>query len=195
MGRRDQPDVGADGLRAAKTLEFVLLKHAQQLGLQFRRNVADLVQEQRALVRQFEASDPLVDGAGESAAFMPEEFAFEQPEGDGGAIHLHEGLRMPGADVVNHRSHHSLAGTGFTEKQNGGIGGTYNIHQLQGVLQTGAFPHHFAFTWSAVGFVSSGEVPGCSRSPVIVEQIRSCGHKQLPIKVFSRASVVCFERS
>ena len=46
-------------LRAAQALELLLLQHAEQLGLQLRRDVADLVEEQRPLVRQLEAADLL----------------------------------------------------------------------------------------------------------------------------------------
>ena len=52
-----------DGAVAAQPLELPLLQNAQQLGLQLQRNIADLVQEQRAVVRQFEAPDLLRDGA------------------------------------------------------------------------------------------------------------------------------------
>ena len=55
--RRHQPDVDANRPGAAEALELLLLQHAQQLGLQLQRNVADLVEEQRAAVRQLEAAD------------------------------------------------------------------------------------------------------------------------------------------
>ena len=48
-------------LRAAQALELLLLQDAQQLGLQRRRDVADLVEEQRAAVGQLEAADLLRD--------------------------------------------------------------------------------------------------------------------------------------
>jgi len=44
-----------------QALELLLLQHPEQLGLQLVRNVADLVEKQRPLVRQLEASDLLVD--------------------------------------------------------------------------------------------------------------------------------------
>ena len=46
-------------LRAAEPLELLLLQHAEQLGLQLQRDVADLVEEQRPLVGQLEAADLL----------------------------------------------------------------------------------------------------------------------------------------
>ena len=59
MRGRHQAHVHLDRLRAAEALELLLLQHAQQLGLQLRRDVADLVEEQRPLVRQLEAADLL----------------------------------------------------------------------------------------------------------------------------------------
>ena len=41
---------------AAHALELLLLEHAQELGLQGGRDLSDLVQEERAAVRQLEAT-------------------------------------------------------------------------------------------------------------------------------------------
>ncbi len=63
VGRRDEPDVDADGAVAAQPLELLFLQHAQEFRLQLERDVADLVEEQRAAVRQLEPADLLRDGA------------------------------------------------------------------------------------------------------------------------------------
>ena len=44
------------GARAADALELALLEHAQELHLGHRRELADLVEEQRAAVGQLEAA-------------------------------------------------------------------------------------------------------------------------------------------
>ena len=55
VGRGDQPRTSTrTGLRAADALELALLQHAQQLRLQLERQLADLVEEQRAAVGQLE---------------------------------------------------------------------------------------------------------------------------------------------
>ena len=51
MGGADHPHVDLDLLAAAEALDHPLLQEAQQLGLQAERQVADLVEEQRAAVR------------------------------------------------------------------------------------------------------------------------------------------------
>jgi len=48
VGGGDHARVGNALLRLADALEFAVLEHAQQLGLQLQRQFADLVQEQRA---------------------------------------------------------------------------------------------------------------------------------------------------
>ena len=57
IGRRDEPHVDADRPRAAEPLELLLLQDAQQLRLQLERDVADLVEEQRAAVGELEPAD------------------------------------------------------------------------------------------------------------------------------------------
>ena len=65
VGRRDDADVDLDRLAAADALELALLQHAQQLDLHLQRQVADLVEEQRAAVGQLEAPEPARHRAGE----------------------------------------------------------------------------------------------------------------------------------
>ena len=56
VGRGDDPHVDAEGLVAADALELALLQEAQQLHLDGRRDLADLVEEQRAAVGLLEAA-------------------------------------------------------------------------------------------------------------------------------------------
>ena len=51
------------GCRAAEALEALLLQDAQQLDLRGARQVADLVEEERAAVGQLEAASVLAVGA------------------------------------------------------------------------------------------------------------------------------------
>jgi hypothetical protein len=66
------------GSRAADALELALLQHAQQLGLQVERHLADLVEEQRAAVGELERAGARGDGAGERALLVAEQLALEQ---------------------------------------------------------------------------------------------------------------------
>ena len=71
-----QPDIDANRPGAAEPFELLLLQHTQQLRLQLQRNIADLVQEERAAVRHLEAADPLGDCPGKGALLVSEELAF-----------------------------------------------------------------------------------------------------------------------
>src|SRR5690606_12841385 len=75
---RDDPHV--DRMRAivAHALVLVLLEHTQQLALQIQRDLPDLVEEDRAAVRELETADPVPMGARERTLYVPEEFALEQ---------------------------------------------------------------------------------------------------------------------
>src|SRR2546423_9672826 len=75
---RDYANVDRDRLLATEPLNAAFLQHAHQLHLCAWRHVADLVQEQRAAIRLLETADSPQFGPGESAAFVAEEFAFEQ---------------------------------------------------------------------------------------------------------------------
>ena len=75
VGRRQHAHVDLDRLLAADALELPLLQHAQQLELQRRRHVADLVEEQRPLVGQLEAPELALDRAGERALLVAEQLA------------------------------------------------------------------------------------------------------------------------
>ena len=63
---------------AAQSLNLLLLQRSEQFGLQFQRQVADFVQEQRAAVCGLKSSDRLRHRAGECASLVTEQFAFEQ---------------------------------------------------------------------------------------------------------------------
>ena len=67
------------------------MKDAEDLGLRLQAHVPDFVEEQRAVVRHFEASGPGLIRAGERALFMPEQLAFDEFFGDGGAVHRDHG--------------------------------------------------------------------------------------------------------
>jgi hypothetical protein len=99
------------GLDAAHALELALLQHAQQLHLHLERDLADLVEEQRAAVGQLEAPGLGLHGAGEGAALVAEQLRLHQVLGDGRAVDLDERLVLAGARaVVDGRGDQLLAG-------------------------------------------------------------------------------------
>ena len=75
------------------------------------RYIADLVQKQRSLVRQFESSNPLGDGASERTFLMAKQLAFKEAQRNSRAIHLYKRLTLARAQVVNCASDHLFAGS------------------------------------------------------------------------------------
>src|SRR2546422_1109668 len=102
----DDPDVAPDRVRAADPLELLLLEHAKQLRLEVQRQVTDLVEEERAAVRELEAADPACDGTGEGATLVAEELALQEAGGGGGAGELDERASAPGAEHVGQAADH-----------------------------------------------------------------------------------------
>ena len=92
VGRGDDARVGRDLGGAADARDHLALEHAQQLGLQRERHLADLVEEQRAAVGGFEEADLALVGAGERAALVAEQLALEQRLGQRRAVELDQRL-------------------------------------------------------------------------------------------------------
>src|SRR5215467_5501743 len=83
------------------SLELSLLQHPQKLGLERKRNLPDLIEEQCPPIGQLEASHSIADRASEGALDVAEELTLEQVGVDRGAVHTHERAVSPRATVVD----------------------------------------------------------------------------------------------
>jgi hypothetical protein len=72
MRRRNDPHVGLDGLIASDSFESLFLEQPQNFSLDGGRQIADLVEKDRAPRALLEFADPLPIGSGEGALFVPE---------------------------------------------------------------------------------------------------------------------------
>ena len=88
-------------LVAADALERALLQEAQQLDLDRRRDLADLVEEQRPAVGLLEAPFAAAGRAREGALLVAEQLALEQRLGQRRAVELDERCRRAGAVLVD----------------------------------------------------------------------------------------------
>src|ERR1700745_3820073 len=120
VSRSDDAHIYVNGLRAAQALELLFLKGAKQFGLQLEADIADLVQEQRAVIGQFEAALLLHQCPGKGAPFVSEELAFEQARRNRGAINFDKRAVPPGAVAVDRPRDQLLPTPGFTMQQYGG---------------------------------------------------------------------------
>ena len=79
--RRDHAHVDVDLLAAADAAEIPLLERAQELGLQERRHLPDLVEEDGPAVGQLERAQPGCDRAREGPLLVAEQLGFQQVSG------------------------------------------------------------------------------------------------------------------
>src|SRR4029077_20673238 len=86
IGRGDDPDVDGSLPITAERPHRPLLEHAQQLRLERSRQIADLVQEQRASTRRLDEAWPPALRARERPERMAEKLALEQGGRDRAAV-------------------------------------------------------------------------------------------------------------
>ena len=99
---------------------MTLLQRAQQLGLYRGRELADLVEEERAARGRLEASDAPLDGVGEGAALVTEELALDQALGNSRAVDRNEGTAAPRSVLVDGAGRQLLAGAALAADQHRG---------------------------------------------------------------------------
>jgi hypothetical protein len=117
MGRGHQPHVDPARRRLAEPADFSLLQDAQEIALRYRRQVADLVEEDRAAMRRLEDSGARPIGAGEGAAGVSEEVRKQQRLGERGAVHRHPGRAGTAAHAAQLAGGELLAAAALAEKE------------------------------------------------------------------------------
>src|SRR5438034_8727829 len=131
--RGDQADVDLDRPGAADTLELLLLEDPEELRLEVERDLADLVEEERAAMGHLEAPDLLRDGSGERAPLVAEELALQETRRDGGAIDLDEGSLTAAASVVDGARDQFFPRAGLAEDEHGRVGRRHSLHLLKDI--------------------------------------------------------------
>ena len=116
--RRDDPEVDLAPGALAEPRRHVVLEHAEQLDLERLRRVVDLVEEHRAAGGRADQSVVIGNRAGERAADVTEQLAFDQLVRDRGAVDRHEPAAPARARVEVARGE-ILAGAGLAGQQHG----------------------------------------------------------------------------
>ena len=127
---------------AADRLHRLLLQHAQHLGLRLQAHVADFVEEDRAAVGDLELAPPVVDRAGEGAAHVAEQLAFDQLLGNGRAVHLDERRRLAAAQRVDRAGDQLLARPVLAVDQHAAVGRRRHRHLLAQLAHRVALADH-----------------------------------------------------
>ena len=131
MRRGDDPHVHPARLRRTDALELAFLQHPQQLGLDVRGELADLVEEDRAAVRELEAALPHRHRAGERAALVAEQLALDQRRRQRRAVHAHERVTAAAAPAVHRAREQLLARAGLAEDHDRGVGRRHLEHPVE----------------------------------------------------------------
>ena len=119
--RGDDARIDGDDLRAAEPLESPLLENAQQLDLHFRRQIADLIEEDRRVIGDLESSNLARQRPGERAFLAAEQLALDECGGNGRTVDPHHRASVPRASLVNLRRAQLFAGAGLTQQQHGRV--------------------------------------------------------------------------
>ena len=120
--RRDDAHVDVQRHRAADALEPLLLERAQDLRLQRQRQLADLVEEQRAAVRELELARLARRRAGERALLVAEQLRLEQRLGNRRAVDRDERAVGARAQRVQRAREQLLAGAALAFEQHRRVG-------------------------------------------------------------------------
>src|SRR6185437_8734817 len=105
----DDANVDPSNLVITDALEFAALEEAKELGLNGEWEFANLVKEECASVGGFDAAGAGLDGSGEGAAGVTEEFSFEKRLRNRGAVEHGERLGRSAAEAVDRGGHDLLA--------------------------------------------------------------------------------------
>ena len=129
----EQAHVHAPGPPVADAADLALLQHAQQLRLERQRQLADLVEQQRAAVRLLEQARPVSRGARERPLHVAEQLGLEQRVGDRGAVHRDERLRPSRARPMDRLRDDLLTGAALAGDEHRGLVLRHAGDELQGL--------------------------------------------------------------
>jgi hypothetical protein len=121
-GGGEDADVGFQSFLAAEAMEALFLQDAEEFGLEGEVEFGDFLEEEGTAASAFEGAVAAGDGAGESAAFVAEELAFDQYGREGGAVDGEEGLVCAAAVEVDAAGDDLLADAVFPEQEDVGGG-------------------------------------------------------------------------
>ena len=116
---RDDAHVHLPTLRRPHSADAVVIQGAQQLSLEREREVADLVEEERAPVCLLEQTGLSGVGVRERAPLVAEELRLHERGGDRGAVDGHKGTVSARAALMERPGQQFLARSGFPVDQHG----------------------------------------------------------------------------
>src|SRR5438067_1426763 len=107
--RSNESRVDGELAGPAQPPERFRLQHLEELGLQLERELANLIQENRAAIRQLEQPDFALLRVGERALLVTEQLRIEKSRRQAGTIDFDEGSIRAGREVMNDASDPAFA--------------------------------------------------------------------------------------
>ena len=143
VGGGKDAHVNRDVPLAAEAGKFAVLQYVQELRLQRGMHLADLIEEDGAVIGLLELAELLAVGAGERTRLVAEELTFEKLTWYRGAIHFDEWLVAAGGVSIHHARDDFFTGTTFTADKHDDIGISHLLHRHLHFfhLRTGAEEH------------------------------------------------------
>lgn len=142
VGGHQQPEIQLDLPGAGEALDGLFLNELQELGLDVGRQLADLVEKQRAVVGKLDFADLSAGSrAGESALFVAEQLRLNEVFVEHGAVDLDERPGGPVAHGVDGLGHGAFAHTRLARNQDVGLGVGGILHEGPQTLHGAAFEH------------------------------------------------------
>ncbi len=105
VGGGYQSDVHRPRAAFSHALKLPFLNHPKKLGLQLQRDLADLVQEDCAAVREFKPAHAVLNGSGKRTSDVTEELALKQLFWNSGAVDTDQRSCFAGTEIMNGACH------------------------------------------------------------------------------------------
>ena len=131
VGSRKNANVHLPDLGRADTLDLPGLEYAQKFRLPLQRDIRDLIEEERPLVRQLETSDSIGLGVRERPLHVPEELAFEHALGKTSRVDRHECVLPPPRHGMEPTRYDFLSRAMLAGDQHIGLRGPHPFHHPQ----------------------------------------------------------------
>ncbi|MGB2906107.1 MAG: hypothetical protein WBB73_03345 [Candidatus Aminicenantaceae bacterium] len=158
-------------------LDLALLQDTEDLCLRLEAHVANLVQENGPVVRQFEFAGLLLRCPGKSALDMAEQFALDQLLGNGGAVDLDKGILAAQALGMHGPGDELLPGPALSVDHDGGIGGGDFLDLLPEDFHGGMIPDQPVFLLRLLP-----QVAAFARQPVLAEGVADAEQDSFPMQ-------------
>jgi len=119
VGGGDDPNVDIEGGGLAERRNFPVIEETEQFGLEIEAHLAHLVEEERAAIGASDESELVTIGAGERAAAVAEQLAFEQLAWNGCAVEGDERPLSAVGEVVNRPRENLFTSAALARDQHG----------------------------------------------------------------------------